>query len=37
LSRLETTFAMRLGIHSQLGCGFYVKLTPIKLLLFPYL
>ncbi|OBQ15619.1 MAG: hypothetical protein AN486_22490 [Anabaena sp. AL93] len=26
------TFAMRLGIHSQAGYGFYVKLTPMSLL-----
>ena len=27
-SHLKMTFAMRLGIHSQLGHGFRVKLTP---------
>jgi len=24
------TFAIRLGIHSQAGYGFYVKLTPMS-------
>jgi len=31
-SHLQMTFAMRLGIHSQAGYGFYVKLTPMSLL-----
>ena len=30
------TFAMRLGIDSQLGYGFYVKLTPMSIVLYPY-
>jgi len=30
------TSAIRLGIHSQAGYRFYLKLTPMKLLLYPY-